>query len=52
MRSAGVGEERQAAARLARGGFQRRDAPDSWKRSIRDIAVGLAADWPELGLAR
>jgi MinD-like ATPase involved in chromosome partitioning or flagellar assembly len=47
-----VGEEPQAAARLARGEFQWRDAPDSWKRSIREIAVGLAADWPELGLAR
>ncbi len=47
-----VGEEPQAAARVARGEFQWRDAPESWKESIREIAVGLAADWPELGLAR
>ncbi|HMJ95538.1 MAG TPA: EsaB/YukD family protein [Thermoleophilaceae bacterium] len=47
-----VGEEPQAAARVARGDFQWRDAPDSWKQSFREIAVGLAADWPELGLAR
>ncbi len=47
-----VREEPQAAARVARGEFQWRDAPDSWKQSIREIAVGLASDWPELGLAR
>jgi MinD-like ATPase involved in chromosome partitioning or flagellar assembly len=47
-----VREEPKAAARVARGEFQWLDAPDSWKRSIRELAVGLAADWPELGLAR
>lgn len=47
-----VQEETDAAARLARGEFQWRDAPGSWERSIRQIAVGLAADWQELGLAR
>jgi MinD-like ATPase involved in chromosome partitioning or flagellar assembly len=47
-----IQEEPEAAARVARGEFQWRDAPDSWKRSIRQIAVGLVADWPELGLAR
>jgi MinD-like ATPase involved in chromosome partitioning or flagellar assembly len=47
-----VEEEPQAAARVARGEFQWRDAPESWNESIRELAVGLAADWPELGLAR
>ena len=47
-----VQEEPEAAARVARGEFQWRDAPDSWQQSVRQIAVGLAADWPELGLAR
>jgi MinD-like ATPase involved in chromosome partitioning or flagellar assembly len=47
-----VEDEATAAARVARGEFQWLDAPDSWKRSIRELAVGLAADWPELGLAR
>jgi MinD-like ATPase involved in chromosome partitioning or flagellar assembly len=47
-----VEDEPKAAARLARGEFEWLDAPESWKRSIRELAVGLAADWPELGLAR
>ena len=47
-----VEDEPKAAARVARGDFQWLDAPDSWKRSIRELAVGLAADWPDLGLAR
>jgi MinD-like ATPase involved in chromosome partitioning or flagellar assembly len=47
-----VEDEPRAAARLARGDFEWLDAPDSWKRSIRELAVGLTADWPELGLAR
>jgi MinD-like ATPase involved in chromosome partitioning or flagellar assembly len=47
-----VQEEPEAAARVARGEFQWRDAPDPWKHSVRQIAVGLATDWPELGLAR
>ncbi len=47
-----VEDEPEAAARVARGDFGWRDAPDSWKESIREVAVGLAADWPELGLAR
>jgi len=47
-----IQEEPEAAARVARGEFQWRDAPESWKQSIRHVAVGLAADWPDLGLAR
>ena len=47
-----VARNRRPPPGVARGEFQWRDAPDSWKQSIREIAVGLAADWPELGLAR
>ena len=47
-----VENEPQAAARVARGDFQWRDAPESWKRSISELAIALATDWPELGLAR
>ena len=47
-----VPDEISAAARLATGSFHWRDAPPSWQRSIRELAVVIAADWQRLGLAR
>jgi len=40
------------AARLVAGGrFNWVDAPLSWKRSVRELAAALVADWPDLGIA-
>lgn len=40
------------AARLVAGGrFTWVDAPASWKRSLRELAAALVAEWPELGIA-
>jgi len=39
----------RAASQLATGLFDWRDAPSGWKRSMREIAAALVADWPELG---
>ena len=47
-----VPDEISAAARLATGSFNWRDAPPSWQRSLRELAVVIAADWQRLGLAR
>ena len=33
------------------GDFSWPDAPESWQRSLRELAVTLEADWPALGLA-
>jgi hypothetical protein len=40
-----------AAVTVAEGSFGWRDAPGSWQRSLRELAVVLASDWPRLGLA-
>lgn len=45
-----VPRELDAAARLAMGDFDWRDAPQGWQRSIAELAVNLLADWPRLGL--
>ena len=47
-----VPDEISAAARLATGSFNWRDAPPSWQRSLRELAVVIAADWQRQGLAR
>ena len=40
------------AARLVAGGrFNWVDAPLSWKRSVRELAAALVAEWPDLGIA-
>ena len=41
-----------AASQVAAGTFAWDSAPDSWKRSMRELAVVLADDWPRLGLSR
>jgi MinD-like ATPase involved in chromosome partitioning or flagellar assembly len=43
--------EPEAASRLAAGDFSWDDAPDGWQRSVRELAVMMVADWPELGIA-
>ena len=39
------------ASALAAGDWSWDDAPDSWNRSLRELAVVMVADWPGLGLA-
>jgi MinD-like ATPase involved in chromosome partitioning or flagellar assembly len=46
-----VSAEGQAAARVADGTFDWREAPRSWRRSIRQLAAVLSAAWAELGAA-
>lgn len=41
----------RAAARVAAGEFTWSHPPPSWRRSIRELAVTLEADWPALGLS-
>lgn len=38
------------ANRLTAGQFGWRDAPDPWRRSVRELAASLVAEWPALGL--
>jgi hypothetical protein len=45
-----VSDDQRAAARVASGDYAWDDAPDSWARQIRELAVVLQADWPRLGL--
>jgi MinD-like ATPase involved in chromosome partitioning or flagellar assembly len=47
-----VEEEIPAASAVAHGSFRWDDAPEGWKRSVRELAVVLADDWPRLGLSR
>jgi MinD-like ATPase involved in chromosome partitioning or flagellar assembly len=46
-----VDEDRRAAARVASGDYEWNDAPDSWARQVRELAVVLQSDWPRLGLS-
>ena len=46
-----IDDDLAAATRLASGEFAWRDAPPSWRRSLGELAVVLAADWPRLGIA-
>lgn len=47
-----IEEDQAAASAVANGTFTWDDAPESWKRSLRELAVVLADDWPRLGLSR
>lgn len=40
-----------AATRLAGGSFHWRDAPPSWQKALRQLAVVLVSDWARLGLS-
>lgn len=44
--------EEQAADRVSAGAFDWRDAPASWKRGIRELAVVLTGAWVEQGIAK
>ncbi|HKA10503.1 MAG TPA: EsaB/YukD family protein [Candidatus Dormibacteraeota bacterium] len=41
----------RAARLVAAGRFTWLDAPGSWKRSVRELAAALVAEWPDLGIA-
>jgi hypothetical protein len=45
-----VDEDQRAAARVAAGTFSWDDAPDSWARQLREVAVVMQSDWRDLGL--
>jgi MinD-like ATPase involved in chromosome partitioning or flagellar assembly len=45
-----VAFESRAAAVVAAGAFDWRDAPKSWRTSIREVAADLVAAWPGLGV--
>jgi MinD-like ATPase involved in chromosome partitioning or flagellar assembly len=44
--------EAQAADLLSAGIFDWHDAPSTWKRGIRELAVSLIAEWPVLGISK
>ncbi len=46
-----VRSEVPAARRVAAGRFIWVDAPRSWRRTVRELAASLVADWPQLGIA-
>jgi MinD-like ATPase involved in chromosome partitioning or flagellar assembly len=43
-------EDPRAATKLANGDYTWDDAPLSWRRAIRELAVSLQTDWPGLGI--
>jgi MinD-like ATPase involved in chromosome partitioning or flagellar assembly len=43
-------EDLRSATKVANGDYSWDDAPDQWRRSIRELAVSLQADWPALGI--
>jgi MinD-like ATPase involved in chromosome partitioning or flagellar assembly len=45
-----VDEDGRAAARVASGDFSWDDAPETWARQVRELAVVMQSDWPALGL--
>jgi hypothetical protein len=47
-----VDADENAAARVAAGDFEWRDAPASWAKSVSELGVVLTSDWVRLGLAR
>src|SRR4051812_17826086 len=46
-----VDEDQHGATRVASGDFSWDDAPASWNRQVRELAVVLQADWQRLGLS-
>jgi hypothetical protein len=45
-----LGEDQRSATKVAAGDYAWDDAPEPWRRSIRELAVSLQADWPALGI--
>jgi hypothetical protein len=46
-----IEDDQRAAQRVAAGDFAWQDAPDTWQRSLRELAIALETDRPALGLA-
>jgi len=46
-----LADDPAGAARVAAGEFTWDDAPATWRRSVRELAAVLAADWPALGVS-
>ena len=47
-----IEDDQRAAQRIAAGDFSWQDAPETWQRSVRELAVALEADWAALGLSQ
>jgi MinD-like ATPase involved in chromosome partitioning or flagellar assembly len=45
-----VDEDLRSATKVASGDYSWDEAPDQWRRAIRELAVSLQADWPALGI--
>jgi MinD-like ATPase involved in chromosome partitioning or flagellar assembly len=43
-------EDLRSATKVATGDYSWDDAPEQWRRAIRELAVSLQADWPALGI--
>jgi MinD-like ATPase involved in chromosome partitioning or flagellar assembly len=43
-------EDLRSATKVASGDYSWDDAPEQWRRAIRELAVSLQADWPALGI--
>jgi hypothetical protein len=43
-------EDPRSATRVAAGDYSWDDAPEQWRRAIRELAVSLQAGWPALGI--
>ena len=43
-------EDLRSATKVAAGDYSWDEAPDQWRRAIRELAVSLQADWPSLGI--
>ncbi len=47
-----IEDDQAGAGRVAAGTFSWDDAPGPWRRSIRELATTIVADWPRLGIAQ
>jgi MinD-like ATPase involved in chromosome partitioning or flagellar assembly len=45
-----LADDPRAATRVTSGEYSWDEAPAAWRRSIRELAVSLLADWPRLGI--
>jgi MinD-like ATPase involved in chromosome partitioning or flagellar assembly len=43
-------EDQRSATKVAAGDYAWDDAPEPWRRSVRELAVSLQAGWPGLGI--
>jgi len=47
-----IEDDQSGAGRVAAGSFSWEDGPGPWRRSVRELAVTIVADWPRLGIAQ